>query len=238
MISGLYSGASALDIFSQQQEQISSNLSHLNTPGHRRKMFSFKQQNDLANNMPGQRPGATIDRVTVDFSPGRLESTDRQLDLALSGEGFFVYQGDEGNLYSRSGVLFRDQQGQLVNGDGLPILGDGGPITVPTDVAVSEISIDSAGNISAGSNQIGKVSVVTFDDNQKLESETGTYFRAGQAISTPYENAMVIQGSRELSNAHPVTELISLIVGSRHFEAAQRAIRTMSETVQESMRAP
>jgi len=238
MINGLYSGASALDVFSKQQELIASNLAHLNTPGHRRVLFSFKQQSDPTGDQPGARPGTTIDRATLDFTPGRREATERSLDIAISGEGFFVYQGAEGEIYSRSGVLFRDQQGQLVNGDGLPILSDGSPVTIPPNVPDRDIVIDSAGNVSAGENQIGNLSLVTFDDNQKLVSESGTYFRAGNAIGTPAESTTIIQGARELSNAHPVSELISLIVGSRHFEAAQRAIRTMSETIQESMRAP
>lgn len=237
MISGLYSGASALEIFSKQQELISSNLAHLNTPGHRRMLFSLKEQGLASGEQPGVRPGATIDRMTVDFTPGRHETTERALDIAISGEGFFVYQGEQGEVYSRSGVLFRDQAGKLTNGDGLPILSDGAPIILPPDVSNQDIVIDSAGNVSAGANQFGKISVVTFDDNQKLETESGTYFRAGDAVASPFEDMMIMQGTRELSNAHPVSELISLIVGSRHFEAAQRAIRTMSDTVQESMRA-
>ncbi len=238
MIRGLYSGASALDIFSKQQELIASNLAHLNTPGHRRAVFSFKQQSDATGNQPGARPGAAIDRTSKDFTPGRHENTERPLDVAISGDGFFVFQGEQGLVYSRSGVLFRDPQDQLVNGDGLPILSDGSPVTIPRGVSERQIVIDASGNISAGENSLGKLSVVKFDDNQKLLSETGTYFQAGDAISSPAEDVTIMQGARELSNASPVSELISLIVGSRHFEAAQRAMRTMSETMQESLRAP
>ena len=134
-------------------------------------------------------------------------------------------------------MLSRNPQGQLVNGDGLPILSDGNRVTIPPGVPDSNIRIHTSGNIAAGKYKLGQLSLVTFDDNQKLQSESGTYFRAGDAIGSTSKKVTVIQGARELSNAHPVSELISLIIGSRHFEAAQRAIRTMSDTIQESMQA-
>ena len=236
MINGLYSGATALDIFSRQQELIASNLAHLNTPGHKRMLFSIQEQSADPGSGIKARPGASVNQFATDFSQGRHEPTGRALDLAIKGEGFFVYQGQSEPLYSRNGVLFRDEQGQLVNGDGLPIVGGGGPIEIPTDVSDHDLVIDSSGTISANGAEFGQLSVVTFDNNQLLESDSQTYFRAGSAIATPNDNATIAQGTRELSNAHPVTELISMIIGSRHFESAQRAIRTISDTLQQAAR--
>ena len=227
MLNGLYSGASALDMLARQQETIASNLAHLNTPGHRRSVFSFAQTSDTAIS------GESAAKSAFDFQDGRLEPTGRELDLAMTGDGFFVYQGEEGKLYSRSGVLFRNSEtNELVNGDGIPILGEDGPIAVTG--AISEIVIGSDGTISAGQQQIGKLAIVQFDNNRLLESDGQTYFREGTAQETPAEGIQVQQGVRELSNASAVTEMISLIVGSRHFEAAQRAIRMISDTLQES----
>ena len=160
-----------------------------------------------------------MNQFATDFSQGRHEPTGRALDLAIKGEGFFVYQGQSEPLYSRNGVLFRDEQGQLVNGDGLPIVGGGGPIEIPANVSDHDLVIESSGTISANGAEFGKLSVVTFNNNQLLESDSQTYFRAGTALATPNENATIAQGTRELSNAHPVTELISMIIGSRHFES-------------------
>ena len=134
-------------------------------------------------------------------------------------------------------MLFRDAEGQLVNGDGLPILDGGSPISIPPDVSDHDLVIDASGTISANGSEFGKLAVVNFDDNQLLRSDSQTYFSAGTAIATPSEDVTIVQGTRELSNAHPVTELISMIIGSRHFESAQRAIRTISETIQQSARA-
>lgn len=237
MINGLQSGATALDIFSRQQELVSTNLAHLNTPGHRRMVFSFHEKTAGVDGTIDSQMGANVDRIQIDFSQGRLEPTDRQLDVAISGKGFFVYQGANENIYSRNGVLFRSPEGELLNGDGLPIMGEGGPIVIPPEVSDLDLAIDASGRITANGTEFGKLSIVTFDDNQLLSTESQTYFRANGAISSPAEEFSLVQGSRELSNAHPVTELISMIVSSRHFEAAQKVIRMISETIQEATRA-
>ena len=234
MINGLYSGASAMDIFTRQQELVSSNLAHLNTPGHRRALFSFQEKT----NAEGETvPGTNVDKTATDFSQGRLEPSGRPLDIAIQGDGFFSYQGENATVYSRSGVLFRDSGGQLVNGDGLPILSNGAPLVIPPDVSDRDLVIDSTGTVLANGDVVGKLSVVKFDDKQLLSSESRTYFLAGEAIASPDTDSTIVQGMRELSNAKPVTEMISLIVGSRNFEAAQRVMRTISETIQENVRA-
>lgn len=236
MINGIYSGATALDNYSRQQELIASNLAHVNSPGYRRKFYTFQEIAADPRNQPGGPNGAMIGVESTDFEEGVRKATGRTLDVSINGDAFFEYQGESGQLYSRNGVLFRDPDGKLVNSDGLAILGDGQPIEIPQDVSHYDLVIDSSGQISANGTVFGKLSMVSFNDNQLLESDSQIYFTAGEAIASPATDARAIQGSRELSNAHPVTELISLIIGSRGFEAAQRAIRTISDSIQENIR--
>ena len=108
---------------------------------------------------------------------------------------------------------------------------------IPPDVSDRAIRIDQTGTVFADDNQVGKLTLTKFNDNQLLGSDSRTYFLAEDAIGSPATDLTVVQGMRELSNAHPVTEMISLIVGSRNFEAAQRVMRTISETIQENVRA-
>lgn len=236
MINGIYSGATALDNYSRQQELIASNLAHVNSPGYRRKFYTFQEIGVDPRNQPGAPNGAMIGIESTDFEEGVRKATGRTLDASINGDAFFVYQGEEGQIYSRNGVLFRDPSGKLVNSDGLAILGDGKPIEIPSDVSHYDIVIDSSGQISANGTVFGKLSTVMFSDNQLLQSDGQIYFSAGDMTPQPATDVRVIQGSRELSNAHPVTELISLIIGSRGFEAAQRAIRTISDSIQENIR--
>ena len=249
MINGIYSGATALQNYSRQQEVVSSNLAHLNTPGYRRQFLTFEENVAEVDGVVGSYPGSSIRSVSTDFEAGPKKLTDRKLDVSLAGDGFFVYQGAEAELYSRNGVLFRNPQGQLVNGDGLPVLGQGNqPIVIPPDVLDFDLYIDPSGTISKGGTTaeggivIGQLNVVQFDNNQLLNTGGGEldfnsqiYFKLGEATLAPAEDASVLQGYRELSNAHPVTELISLIVGSRGVESAQRAIRAISDAVKENI---
>ena len=249
MINGIYSGATALQNYSRQQEVVSSNLAHLNTPGYRRQFLTFEENVAEVDGVVGSYPGSSIRSVSTDFEAGPKKLTDRKLDVSLAGDGFFVYQGAEAELYSRNGVLFRNPQGQLVNGDGLPVLGQGNqPIVIPPDVSDFDLNIDPSGTISTGGTiaeggiVIGQLNVVQFDNNQLLNTGGGEldfnsqiYFKLGEATLAPAEDASVLQGYRELSNAHPVTELISLIVGSRGVESAQRAIRAISDAVKENI---
>lgn len=238
MLNGIYSGGTALGALSRQQEVISKNLAHLNTPGHRRELYVFQENGNSAASGPkalNDRLGTRIGHAATDFSEGVKKSTGRQLDVAISGDAFFVFQGANGNVYSRNGALFRGTEGELVNSDGLPVLDDGRPIVIPPDVSDYDITITGDGKISAGGNELGQISMVDFDDRQLLDSsESQIYFSIGDATASPTEESTMMQGMREMSNAHPVTELISLMVGSRQFEAAQRAIRTISDAMQEN----
>eukprot|EP01047_Picozoa_sp_COSAG01_P097685 COSAG01_NODE_27969_length_672_cov_1.481675_1_plen_195_part_01 len=195
MINGIYSGATALQNYSRQQEVVSSNLAHLNTPGYRRQFLTFEENVAEVDGVVGSYPGSSIRAVSTDFEAGPKKLTDRKLDVSLAGDGFFVYQGAEAELYSRNGVLFRNPQGQLVNGDGLPVLGQGNqPIVIPPDVSDFDLNIEPSGTISAGGTiaeggiVIGQLNVVQFDNNQLLNTGGGEldfnsqiYFKLGEA---------------------------------------------------------
>ena len=233
MISGIYSGASAMDNYSQQQEMISSNLAHLNTAGYRRQIMSFQES---VTGDSETRPGTRVRKLVTDFESGVRKMTGRKLDLSIGGDGFFVYQGENGDMYSKNGVVFRDPSGNLVNSDGMALLGDGQPISIPENVSDRDLNISADGEVSANGTVFGKISMIQFDDPQLLNSKSQVNFTIGDAVGSPAEKSGIIQGSRELGNSHPVTELVSLMIGSRSFEAAQKAIRTISDAIQENTR--
>ncbi len=237
MLNGLYSSATNLDALSRQQEAIASNLAHLNTPGHRKMFMTFVERSGTEGGVEGTRPGMLVEKQSADFtSEGLLQPTGRNLDLALRGDGFFTYQGAEEKIYSRDGIVHVNiETNELVNRDGLPLLGEGGPIAV--EGFADDIIVTPDGFLMMEDQEIGKLDITKFDDNQLLESESQVYFRKGKAEASPSDNFRVQQGVRELSNANAVTELVSMIVGSRHFEASQRAIRMISDAIQENTRA-
>ncbi len=235
MLNGLQSCASALEALSQQHEATASNLAHMNTPGHRRMVMNFQQQLDKEGENEA-RPGMSAGSPTADFTAGRLMETGRKLDVAIQGEGFFAYQAKEGVLYSRSGVLFLDAASkQLVNADGQPVL-DSNNSPVAFDGKEADLKISRDGTLSSNGQALGKIGIFSFDDNKLLESANQTHFRLGQATAKSDTDATIVQEARELSNVNPLTELVALITGSRHFEAAQRAMRMISDSIQEHTR--
>ncbi|HMO13179.1 MAG TPA: flagellar hook basal-body protein [Pirellulaceae bacterium] len=236
MIRALYESAIALDALGYQQEVISANLAHVNTPGHRRLLFTFAELGDDAGISLEDKEKPSKEKLAVDFSLGRMETTGRPLDLAIQGDAFFVYGGSEGPMYSRNGVVFLDPATKhLVNNDGFPLLDEKNePVTF--NGQVRDLMVSSDGILTSKGQRVGKIAVVAFDDKQKLDSENQIYFRSGDAQTVEPTQFAVLQGIRELSNVSPIVELIALMNGARSYEVTQRVLRTISDALQEHIK--
>jgi flagellar basal body rod protein FlgG len=242
MLAGVYSAASGMDAAATQHEVIARNLAHAAQPGFRRSLVvypTFESTLSTAGVSPTGREawGVGAPRVVTDFTSGVVQHTGRTLDCAIDGDGYFVLDGPSGPLYTRDGVFQVDGQGRLVTSDGLTVQGEGGPITIPPDLSVGEIAIATDGTfsglISGAVTTFGKLKVVTFDDPTLLTPQGGVLFSAAGA-SPQSGDAKIVQGSRELSNVSAVEELVRMIAALRHYEASQRAMRTIAESVQQN----
>jgi flagellar hook protein FlgE len=129
MIRSMFTAINSLYVHQQYLDVISDNLANVNTPGFKSSYMSFKNQfaQTLSSgaapttSLGGTNPiqiglGAVMGTVSPIFTSGALESTGRTLDLAISGDGFFVYNYGETPYYSRDGGLQMDSEGYLVNG--------------------------------------------------------------------------------------------------------------------------
>jgi len=240
MISGLYSAATAMDATNRRHEVAAENLANLQTPGYRRRMLSqsnfdsvmqpFQQQQNGTNS--SKLLGATTGQMEYDFTQGNIEETKLKLDVALNGEGFFTVQGPEGPLYTRSGAFRIDPQGTLVNVDGFPVMGTGGPIRLRGGLTSSQIEIAIDGNVYAGDQLIGQLALVQFADNSVLSATGASLFTASPDAVTTGSSAEVLQGRLEMANTSSVDELINIIAISRHRDAAQKALNTITESIQ------
>ena len=240
MISGLYSAATAMDVTNRRHEIVAENLANLQTPGYRRRILSQSSFDAVMQPLQGPKDGVDSSRLLgvttgetqYDFSQGHIQETQLKLDVALNGEGFFSVQGPDGPLYTRSGAFHFDPEGTLVNVDGLPIMGTGGPIRLPGDLPASEIEIAKDGSIYAGDQQIGQLALVQFADNNKLTAAGASLFKASPDAVTTGSSAEVLQGRLEMANTSSVDELINIIAISRHRDAAQKALNTIAESIQ------
>lgn len=238
MIRGLYNGAAALDVIAKQQELISSNLANLKTSGHRAVKFAVNQrENPIARNAFHEL-GPQVSQPNIDFSNGPLHLTDRPLDAGLVGEGFFVFDGPDGELYSRGGQFYRQpDSGTLVNIDGWVVQGESGSITIPPEVGDHEIAIATDGTISGNGQVFGKLSIVDFEDKNSLMGHGSSVFSARDNSVTLESSAVVNQFHQEYSNANPLSELVSMIIGTRQYEAVQKETTAISEALREHIRA-
>lgn len=184
------------------------------------------------------RPGASfvLDKgVGRDFSQGSLEQTGRSLDFAIDGEGvFFRLQDGAGEAYTRDGAFTIGPQGVLVTKEGLPVLGDGGPVTM--DPAGGSITVADDGNISQDGVTIGRLQLARFDNLAVLSKEgDGLYRNASNAVPIDAAGAQVRQGMLEGSNVNPLIEITNLIEITRAYDRASKLIENVSELSRRSV---
>ena len=210
----------------RQMDVIANNVANVNTNGFKADRSLF--QEFLANGarednfMAGRdrRISHVMDRATFrDYAQGSFEPTKNPLDVAIDGGGFFVVQTQKGERYTRDGSFQINNQGQLVNSSGYPVLGASGPIQFQqTD---KQINIAQDGNVTVieGTARIdsvrGKLRVVKFANAQALQKEGANLFSGTGGV--PDTTAVVRQGFVEKSNVNSVLEMSRLIEVNRTY---------------------
>jgi flagellar basal body rod protein FlgG len=240
MLSGLYSAATGMNASAAQHEIIARNLAHANVPGFRRSVMvsqTFESALDDARKVQVRREawGVAETGVRTDFGAGTIQYTQAPLDLAIAGDGFFELAGPNGPLYTRNGTFHLNEGGELVSSDGLVLQGNGGSVAIPPEISLDEVLIGRDGTVSARGTQLGQITLVQFADTDGLQQEGTTLFSAQDTALQP-GGGEIIQGARELSNVSAVEELIAMIAGLRHYEASQRALRSISDAVAQNTR--
>ena len=193
------------------------NMANVNTPGFKRDVPVFE--------------GYLVKQSKVDFSPGPFELTERDLDLALDGPGFFQIETAAGIRYSRNGNFKQNSDGQIVTMDGDPVVGAGfipegarGVIVEP-EGRVKVINQDGDEEI------IGQIDLVEFDDPNMLIKEGYDLYVPKSPLfeAEPAENTKMEQGFLEKSNVNAVNESVQMIDLYRIYEALQKIVQTKQE---------
>ena len=234
MIRGMYSAASALVVASEQQEVTAYNLANATAAGYRERGLVFETFDRVLgrNEEPtGDIVGARTVQAYHDFRPGPLSQTGNPFDLALGEpDSFFVLAGPNGPLYTRNGTFYRNADGQLVSPGGYALQSSNGALNIPPDAV--QVTIASDGSINADGTPLGNVSVVRFTNPQALTAGGPTLYTAPPDAGLTPAPGRVLQGFREGSNVQPADAMVRLIIGSRYYDAAQRSLRAISESLQ------
>lgn len=256
--------------FQTKLDVIGNNIANVNTFGFKKGRATFKDAlNQTVSNASAAGTatggknaiqvglGSTLATVDTVHTNSSLQTTGRTLDLGIEGDGYFVLGegavGSEKLTYTRSGSFYLDQDGYLVNADGLYVMGGDtsgvtGRIQVydPLNDEISSFSIDSngiinvidsTGNLKTGSPQIA---LATFSNSSGLEkvgnntykdsSNSGT---ANISIVGEPGKGTIASGFLEMSNVDLSEEFTEMIVAQRGFQANTRIITTSDEILQE-----
>jgi flagellar basal-body rod protein FlgF len=223
MAGGTYSALSGMQTRLIDLERVASDLANIGTPG-------YKAERDAKFAATRDRFAAALDSAVdvapggsrIDFRPGTLATTGRDLDVAVQGSGFFVIETPLGNRYTRNGSFTRQADGQLTTTDGHPVLGEGGPITL----GAGPITITQDGTIHAGVTAAGKLQIVDFAEGE-LDRDTGARFRAKEGTEPTEVERRVVAGALEQSNVSVVDRMVALTEINRGFEGLQKGISVL-----------
>jgi len=219
------------------QATTANNLANASTTGFAADLHQFRSMPVFG---PGQptRVYAMSERPSTDFAPGSKMMTGRDLDVAVSGDGWLAVQANDGNeAYTRRGDLQIDANGLVTTGNGLPLLGDGGPIAIPP---ADKVTIGSDGTISIvpeGGNptQLAVIDRIKIVSAQYDEMEKGVdglmRLKSGEAAEADPAQR-VLQGFLESSNVNSVNEMVNMIELQRRFEMQVRMMKTADEMAQ------
>ena len=231
---GLYIAASGMLAEQVRQDQIANDLANASTPGYKPDRAAQGAFNEilLHNSSTGATVGSMaldtgIVELRTDLSQGPLSQTGNPLDLALSGDGFFTVQTPQGVRYTRDGQLTTDALGRLSTVTGFTVLGtDGKPITIsdPTTVTVGP-----DGTVTSNGRTAGHIAVVSLTGAVK---EGDTLF-SGTPGARP-QGTQIEQGYIEGSGVEPARAMVDMIVSLRAYEASQRVLHAIDDTLGEA----
>lgn len=237
MVSGLFAAASAMRALTTTQDTVANNLSNINTPGFKTGHASYKgfYIDGISDRMmPGKSTrggGVVLASIGKDMGLGAVQMTGSALDVAIDGPGFFVVNGpDDQQLYTRNGRFELNSVSQLVTQAGWPVLAENGR---PLMVTGANPKIESDGSVHAGGAEIGRIKITEFEKPGLLESIGMSLYSAPTSAGEPLPAAesRLAPKSLEMSNVNVVRETIKMVMGLRQYEAAQRAIRVIDDSL-------
>ena len=249
----LYSAATGMEAQQLNLNTIANNLANVNTPGFKRSKIEFQ---DLLYQKPRASGsdsgggnlvptgievgnGSRVAATSKVFTQGKLTQTGEKFDVAIQGDGFFEVQRADGTIgYTRDGSFKLNAQGQMVNVDGLPLIGGFQPIPA----GASSVNIAQNGEVtvqSASGTQSFRLTMTRFANPSGLRSLGGNLYEETAASGTPESGSpseagfgSIIQGYTEASNVNIVEEMVNLIVAQRAYEINSKSIQTSDEMLQ------
>ena len=221
----IYLSMSGAKASMQRQDVLTHNLANASTNGFRAELAAFRS-------VPIRGDGATTRAFALestlgyDAQSGPVAPTGNALDVAMKGNAWLAVQALDGTeAYTRAGALQVNAEGLIVTSTGLPVLGDGGPITLPTGAA-PEVAADGTITAKVGNARpqvVGRLKLVT--PEALLARGSDGLFRAADGELPADATARLQSGALEGSNVSPVETMVAMISAARQFEHQMKMLQ-------------
>lgn len=228
-LSGLRSAMAAQDVTAH-------NIANASTLGFKRDISASQGQTLSGGESFQSRIQAAEGVLAPDQEAGVINQTGRTLDVAMSGKAMMAVQATDGTeAYTRRGDLRIGVTGLLETGDGLPVIGEGGPITVPAANKVEigadgTVSIQPQGAQATEMTQVGRIKLVTPDDPSKLKKGLDNLMRSGDGNPLAQDDTAQLQtGSLESSNVNMMGSMIDMIEQARAYEVQVQLVKSVRD---------
>jgi flagellar basal-body rod protein FlgF len=237
---GVYQSAASLTALERWQDVTAQNVTASQVTGYRKRTVEFSSvamgeiqadpnKNKIGN---GETPQPLYPRADygVSFRNGENFPTQRPLDFAIEGEGFFELKRPDGSLtYTRSGAFHISPDRKIVSSDGYELLNkDGAPIQLVP--GAGELTVVEDGLLVQGTTQLGRIGLKNFSQASELQPVAAGMFDAKEgAKPVEVENFLIVQGHLEGSNVSPMQEMIALVQIARAYEANQKSMTTQDQ---------
>ncbi|CNK97002.1 flagellar basal-body rod protein FlgF [Yersinia frederiksenii] len=230
----LYTAVSGANRSLTQQKIHANNLANVNTQG-----FRADLERATAAQVPGggysSRVAVLSQNGGVDMTAGSLQETGRDLDIALKDRGLIAVLNGGREAYTRNGQMNVGPDGDLTI-NGLPVLGDGGPIVLPpySSISVADdgtIAIIPQDGIIKTPADVDRIKLVDIPANQLSKNNRGLLVARRGAVPRD-ENIQVISQHLESSNISAISEMTASLSLSRQFEAQIKMMKVAEELAQ------
>jgi flagellar basal-body rod protein FlgF len=215
----------------EQQATTAHNLANATSTGFKSQVDSFRAVPVIGDTL-ATRAFVVDATVGADFNPGPIQSTNRELDVAIQGKGWLVVQRPDGSEgYTRNGSLKVSENGVLQTASGLTVMGDGGPISIPPDVKISiakdgTVSSVSTNTLPGPSNSIGRLKLVNPPETNLVRAEDGLFVTKDGNPAEVDANVNVVSGSLEASNVNVIDAMVTMISLARQFETQMKLVQS------------
>jgi len=211
------------------------NLANTQTSGFKSDLEQFRSMPVFGAGYP-TRVYAMTEKPGTDLSSGSIQTTGRELDVAINGEGYFVVQGPDGKeAYTRAGDLRVTSEGLLQTGGGLQLVGENGPIAIPPS---EKLTIGSDGTISIIPLGTGNATTLTQVERIKMvKPDPATLEKRNDGLlhvkdDLPLEasaEVSLVQGALEGSNVNAINAMVEMIELAKNFELQTKVMKNADE---------